>query len=148
MKLSLLVMVDCVEKGLSCVGTDFLRAADALGVLGRGGPPLLSESIQWPSQKLQEGIASRSRPSARFCANFAEAAFSTFSTWGNSGIEPDKDLGNQLSRDRGASLMWPQQRWRGAMECYVGLDVSLKHVDLRSEREGIGCPRGRRRFCS
>ena len=24
--------------------------------------------------------------------------------------------------------MWPHQRWRGAMECYVGLDVSLKQT--------------------
>ena len=26
--------------------------------------------------------------------------------------------------------MWPQQRWRGAMECYVGLDVSLKQTSI------------------
>src|SRR4030095_12403647 len=53
-----------------------------------------------------------------------------FATWGNSGIEPDKGIGNQLSRDGGVSLMWPQQRWRGAMECYVGLDVSLKQTSI------------------
>ena len=29
---------DCVEKVLPDVGTNFLRAAGALGVLGRGGP--------------------------------------------------------------------------------------------------------------
>jgi hypothetical protein len=29
---------DCVEKVVSGVGTNFLRAAGALGVLGRGGP--------------------------------------------------------------------------------------------------------------
>src|ERR1700751_5604767 len=26
--------------------------------------------------------------------------------------------------------MWPQQRWGGAMECYVGLDVSLKQTSI------------------
>jgi hypothetical protein len=26
--------------------------------------------------------------------------------------------------------MWPQQRWRSAMECYVGLDVSLKQTSI------------------
>src|SRR5689334_11329533 len=37
--------VDCVEKVLPSVGTDFMRAAGALGVLGRGGP-ILPERIQ------------------------------------------------------------------------------------------------------
>jgi hypothetical protein len=40
----------------------------------------LSGLIQRPSHILCEGIASRRRRSARLCANFADAAFSTFST--------------------------------------------------------------------
>ena len=38
-------MADSVEKVLSGVGTNFLRTAGALGVLGRGGP-LQPERIQ------------------------------------------------------------------------------------------------------
>ena len=41
---------DCVEKVLSSVRTDFLRAADALGVLGRGGTASLerTHSVAFP----------------------------------------------------------------------------------------------------
>jgi hypothetical protein len=75
------LMADCFEKVLSSVRTDFLRAADALGVLGGGGTASLERIHPVAFSKTLRGrIASRSRPSARFCANFAEAAFSTFST--------------------------------------------------------------------
>lgn len=41
-----------VEKVMSGVGTNFLRAAGVLGALGRGGPPRLSKFIQRPSHIL------------------------------------------------------------------------------------------------
>src|SRR5262249_24044157 len=52
-----------------------------------------------------------------------------FSTWGNSGIEPDSGSGNQLYRSNRAT---PEalQRWRATMEHYVGLDVSLKRTSI------------------
>ena len=34
-----------------------------------------------------------------FCEIFGIVQFSTFATWGNSGIEPDKGQGNQLSKN-------------------------------------------------
>ena len=37
------VRADCVEKVLSGIGTNFLRAAGALGILGRGGPLRLEQ---------------------------------------------------------------------------------------------------------
>jgi hypothetical protein len=64
----------------SGVGTNFLRAAGALGVSGRGRPPDLSQFIERPSHVLSEGIARRSQRTAGCCGNFAEMAFSTFST--------------------------------------------------------------------
>src|SRR3981189_2557722 len=54
----------------------------------------------------------------------------TFATWGNSGIEPGKRQGNQLSRKVGGPCSAPGQRWRAAMEYYVGLDVSLKQTSI------------------
>src|SRR3981081_168783 len=54
----------------------------------------------------------------------------TFATWGNSGIEPDKGKGIGSPGKYGASLMLALQRWRAAMEFYVGLDVSLKQTSI------------------
>src|SRR3981189_1113912 len=54
----------------------------------------------------------------------------TFATWGNSGIEPGKRQGNQLSRKVGGPCSAPGQRWRATMEYYVGLDVSLKQTSI------------------
>jgi hypothetical protein len=42
-------MTDSVEKVFSGVGANFLKAAGALGALGRGDHFDLSEFIQWPS---------------------------------------------------------------------------------------------------
>jgi hypothetical protein len=71
---------DSVEKVLSGVGTNFLRTAGALGVLGRGGP-LQPERIQPVAfADALRDIANRIRRSARFCANFVAAIFSAFST--------------------------------------------------------------------
>jgi hypothetical protein len=56
---------------------------------------LYGASLRWKSPKID------------FREIFGVDRFSTFATWGNSGIEPDKGIGNQLSRDRGASFMWP-----------------------------------------
>src|SRR5215510_8751167 len=54
----------------------------------------------------------------------------TFATWGNSGIVPYEGIGNQLSRNVRGHPHVASQRWRAAMEYYVGLDVSLKHTSI------------------
>jgi len=51
-----------------------------------------------------------------------------FSTWGNSGIEPHRRTGNQLSRKDQANV--GRSEWRATMECYVGLDASLKKTSI------------------
>jgi transposase len=51
---------------------------------------------------------------------------SRFHTWGNSGIEPQQGIGNQLSRNRRGPPHGALQIWRAAVEHYVGLDVSLR----------------------
>jgi hypothetical protein len=57
----------------------------------------------------------RSRLKISFREIFGVVRFSTFATWSNSGIEPNKGTGNQLSRDTGANLIWPsnngEARW-------------------------------------
>jgi hypothetical protein len=62
--------------------------------------------------------------------NFAHELEGTFSTWGNSGIEPDKGKGISSPGMHEASLMLALQRWRTAMEYYVGLDVSLRQTSI------------------
>src|ERR1700688_2498691 len=42
-----------------------------------------------------------------FCEIFSVARFSTFATWGNSGIEPDKGKGISSPGTYEANLMWP-----------------------------------------
>src|SRR5262249_45039882 len=54
----------------------------------------------------------------------------TFATWGNSGIVPHEGTGNQLSRKACGYPHVASQRWRAAMEHYVGLDVSLKQTSI------------------
>jgi hypothetical protein len=75
-----LLLADCVEKVLSGVGIIFPRAADALEVCRREGRLNLSRVVRLPSHALLEGIASRSRRSTRFVADFTHTIFSTFST--------------------------------------------------------------------
>src|SRR5437667_806608 len=53
-----------------------------------------------------------------------------FSTWGNSGIEPDEGTGNQLSRNIRGHPHVALQQWRATMVHYVGLDVSLKQTSI------------------
>jgi transposase len=67
-----------------------------------------------------------------------------FYTWGNSGLEPYSGSKNQLSRTRRGPPYGASQSWRGAMEHYVGLDVSLKMTAIcivdrtgKIEREGV-----------
>ena len=60
-----------------------------------------------PSQWRRKAMQQRGGPKTDFGEIFRVVQFSSFATWGNSGIEPDKGIGNQLSRDRGASLTWP-----------------------------------------
>jgi hypothetical protein len=94
-------LADSVEKVLSGVGTNFLRTAGALGVLGPGGP-LQPERIQPVTfADALRDIAKRIRRSARFSANFVAAIFSTFST--ESAL-----LGHANSAD-GCSLLREQQ---------------------------------------
>src|SRR5215471_5192506 len=50
----------------------------------------------------------------------------SFHTWRNSGIEPHSGSANQLSRKATRPAHRSLQSWRGTMEHYVGLDVSLK----------------------
>ena len=61
-------MADSVEKVLSGVGTNFLRTAGALGVLGRGGPLRLEriDSVAFP-----HNLRGQRQPksAAHFCAN-------------------------------------------------------------------------------
>jgi hypothetical protein len=52
--------------------------------------------LQWPR-----------RPKINFCEIFDVVRFSTFATWGNSGIEPDKGKGISSPGTYEASLMWP-----------------------------------------
>lgn len=42
-----------------------------------------------------------------FCEIFGVVQFSTFATWGNSGIEPDNGKGISSPGTYEASLMWP-----------------------------------------
>jgi hypothetical protein len=68
----------------------------------------------------------------------------SFHTWGNSGLKPYSGFGNQFSRNRRGSPHGALQSWRGAMEHYVGLDVSLKcDLHRRSNRKN----RARRGGC-
>src|SRR6266581_5049736 len=60
------------------------------------------------------------------------------------GIEPYSGPGNQLSKNRQGPPHGALQRWRAAMEQYVGLDVSLKMTAIcivdrtgKMDREGM-----------
>jgi hypothetical protein len=48
------------------------------------------------------------RSPGRFREIFGVVRFSTFATWGNSGIEPDKGKGISSPGTYEASLMWPR----------------------------------------
>ena len=61
---------------------------------------------------------------------FASWLNGSFATWGNSGIEPDKGKGISSPRNVGGQPHVASQRWRAAMEHYVGLDVSLKQTSI------------------
>src|SRR5262245_30521419 len=54
----------------------------------------------------------------------------SFATWRNSEIVPYEGTGNQLSGQRMRPSDVASQRWRAAMEHYVGLDVSLKQTSI------------------
>ena len=62
--------------------------------------------------------------------DFRVVRFSTFATWGNSGIEPDKGKGISSPGTYDGQPHVASQRWRAAMEYYVGLDVSLKQTSI------------------
>ena len=49
-----------------------------------------------------------SRLKISFCEIFGVVQFSTFATWGNSGIEPDNGKGISSPGTYEASLMWPR----------------------------------------
>src|SRR5882672_1421749 len=49
----------------------------------------------------------RSRLKINFCEIFTAVRFSTFATWGNSGIEPDKGKGIGSPGTYEANPMWP-----------------------------------------
>jgi hypothetical protein len=51
-----------------------------------------------PSYRRCGALQRQRRLKINFREIFGVVRFSTFSTWGNSGIEPDKRQGNQLSR--------------------------------------------------
>jgi hypothetical protein len=97
-------MTDSVEKVLSGVGTNFLRTAGALGVLGRGGP-LQPERIQPVAfADALRDIANRIRRSARFCANFVAAIFSAFSTESTLDLGAVRSAYDQLAHGRATLL--------------------------------------------
>ncbi|MGA9200717.1 MAG: hypothetical protein WBZ67_09440, partial [Pseudolabrys sp.] len=56
--------------------------------------------------------------------------------------------GNQLSRNVGGQPHVASQRWRAAMEYYVGLDVSLKQTSICVVDQSGSVVRERRRFRS
>ena len=53
----------------------------------------------------------------------------TFSTWGNSGIEPDEGTGNQLSRNE-AIHVWPCNDGEQQCNTMLRLNVSLKQTSI------------------
>ena len=116
------VLADSVEKVLSGVGTNFLRTAGALGVLGRGGP-LQPERIQPVAfADALRDIANRIRRSARFCANFVAAIFSTVSTesaqsgrWRNVGF---RMKAGPVSLSRGCPLSGEDRKTSAHIESF------------------------------
>ena len=60
-----------------------------------------------PSYRRYGVLQRRSQLKINFCEIFGVGRFSTFATWGNSRIEPDKGKGISSPGTYGASLMWP-----------------------------------------
>src|ERR1700691_5218084 len=91
-----------------------------------------SEEERFKNEPLARILIQTSLISESMITRFREsnAQWSTFSTWGNSGIEPDEGTWNQLSRNYEAKPHVASQRRRAAMEYYVGLDVSLKQTSI------------------
>jgi len=74
--------------------------------------------------------AAAEKPKINFREIFWVVRFSTFATWGNSGIEPDKGKGISSPGAYEASLMWPRNDGERQWKYYVGLDVSLKQTSI------------------
>ena len=51
------------------------------------------KSDRWPSYRFYRALQRLKSPMRYICEIFGARQFSTFSTWGNSGIEPDKGKG-------------------------------------------------------
>jgi hypothetical protein len=64
-----------------------------------------------------------------FVATTEVGATPFFSTWGNSGIEPDEGTGNQFSRYE-AILMWPCNDGEQPCNIMLVLDASLKQTSI------------------
>ena len=60
-----------------------------------------------PSYRRYSGLQRRESPKINFREIFEVVRFSTFATWGNSGIEPDNGKGISSPGTYEASLMWP-----------------------------------------
>ena len=63
---------------------------------------------RWPSYRFYRTSQRLKLPMRYICESFGSPRFSSFSTWGNSGIEPDKGKGISSPGTYEAGFMWPR----------------------------------------
>ena len=63
---------------------------------------------RWRSYRFYKALQRLKSPMRDIREIFGAPRFSSFSTWGNSGIEPDKGKGISSPGTYEASLMWPR----------------------------------------
>jgi predicted phosphodiesterase len=86
-------VADIVAKVFLGRRTKILRAADAFCAHRREGPYRLIQNRSRASAVALKGDAAAEKSKEQLREIFRVVRFSTFATWGNSGIEPDKGKG-------------------------------------------------------
>jgi hypothetical protein len=88
--------------------TEILRTADAFYARRREGPYRFIQNRLRTSVVALKSDAAAEKSKINFREFFEADRFSTFATWGNSGIEPDKGKGISSPGMYEASPIWPR----------------------------------------